>query len=846
MLAMEKSNVLKTRDLDLCVSCEICSAACSQNAIAMEYKLGQFLPKVDNKKCIECGLCLEICPGIDVDHFGLRYQEISNNMFDGPYLNCYTAYSNNPDIRINSTSGGLITTLIIELIRNKDFDAAFVLLFDTFNHEPARLKATSGINEISNSAKSKYVPASVYEVIMALKNQKNSKYIIVGTPCQILGIKKYLRKNELSEKNLFFLGLFCDKTLNFNIIRYFEDRYSRPNEKLIKFDFRTKEKYGWPGNSKLYFDSGRELIVDKSIRVQLKTLFQLKRCLFCLDKLNRCADISFGDCYIKGKEESRGKSTVIIRTKKGEEIFTNYSYLFTFEKSSMGAIRQSQQLEVKTVNLENVKTYVKELDLYPDSISDYESNSQVVRRLSKLSKYMVRGKNYDFNKIRWFEFTSKIEKKLSTARKLTILAALLGRSIVVDIFFRGRSKKGDDSRKLTPGNIIIVGGSLFNKGAQAMTFTTVDQLKRRVPDKNIYLFSAKDFGRDDEEKRLYTFNILPWDVDIKFKLLGFGGTVLGGNNYLEHIEYVRTAIQNAEYIIDISGYALSSQSGLVLSGNYLLDIIIAKKYSVPYYIFPQSIGPFKYPAWQKFILYPLMYLYLKYPEKIFVREEEGLNCVRKFTKKNVEKRYDIVLQNIDYDIANIFKKEFTFKYIKIEPNSVGIIPNSRVFERAKPNKLYSMYRSLINRLLVVNKTVYILRHSYEDLEICEKLKSFFSDNINVRHIFDDLNAIELEHSIKQFDFIIASRYHSLIHSYKNGVPALVIGWATKYHELLKNFDQLDYYFDARKNIDVNVIDSKLDKMIQNYIYEHEKIIDKVNSLRGETVFDIFGVENSQQ
>ena len=233
-----------------------------------------------------------------------------------------------------------------------------------------------------------------------------------------------------------------------------------------------------------------------------------------------------------------------------------------------------------------------------------------------------------------------------------------------------------------------------------------------------------------------------------------------------------------------------------------------------------------------------MKLYLKYPKRIFPREQEGLMCVRKFTKKNVEKNCDIVLQSKGYNLSNIYNKSAHFKDIKIEQNSVGIIPNLRVIERTNPDEIYSVYTSLINRLVDAKKIVYILRHSYEDLEVCEKIIDFFPNSKGVRLIPDDLNAIELENIIKQFDFVIASRYHSIVHSYKNGVPALVIGWATKYLELLENFDQLDYFFDGRSDIDIKKINNKIDKMIQNYKYERTKIINKMNISNKGNIFDI--------
>jgi len=393
---------------------------------------------------------------------------------------------------------------------------------------------------------------------------------------------------------------------------------------------------------------------------------------------------------------------------------------------------------------------------------------------------------------------------------------------------------------MTQRNIIITGGELFNKGAQAMTFTVVDQIRRRFPEKKIYLFSTGDFDREDEEKSMYKFDILPWNLRTKLRLLDFPNRLFmkrGKYGYFE--ENIRNVIKNAYFFIDISGYALSSQWDLFTSADYLLNIVIAKKYSVPYYIFPQSIGPFDYPLQDKIFLFPLMKLYLKYPKRILTREKQGFRSVRKFSKKNTEIGYDIVLQNKEYDLSNIYNKDVHFKNIKIEPNSVGIVPNSRVIERAKPDVIYSVYYSLINRLIEVKKTVYILRYSQEDLEVCEKIKNLFAENKSVKLIFDDLNAIELENIIKQFHFVIVSRYHSLIHSYKNGIPALVIGWATKYSELLENFNQLNYLFDVRNEIDTNKAGSKLYNLIQNYKLEKEKIANKMKFLIKDNIFDIF-------
>ena len=45
------------------------------------------------------------------------------------------------------------------------------------------------------------------------------------------------------------------------------------------------------------------------------------------------------------------------------------------------------------------------------------------------------------------------------------------------------------------GYILITGGNLINKGAQAMTFIAVDEIKRRFPDREVVVISDVDAAR---------------------------------------------------------------------------------------------------------------------------------------------------------------------------------------------------------------------------------------------------------------------------------------------------------------------------------------------------------------
>ena len=56
--------------------------------------------------------------------------------------------------------------------------------------------------------------------------------------------------------------------------------------------------------------------------------------------------------------------------------------------------------------------------------------------------------------------------------------------------------------------ILITGGELFNKGAQAMTFITVDKMKEMFPDHEIIVFSHRDANRSETEKENYRFKFI--------------------------------------------------------------------------------------------------------------------------------------------------------------------------------------------------------------------------------------------------------------------------------------------------------------------------------------------------
>ena len=255
------------------------------------------------------------------------------------------------------------------------------------------------------------------------------------------------------------------------------------------------------------------------------------------------------------------------------------------------------------------------------------------------------------------------------------------------------------------------------------------------------------------------------------------------------------------------------------------------------YILPQSLGPFKYRLWDKIKYYPLLLYYLKYPRIIWAREKDGLAKVKFFVGRNLRQNVDLVLMQNDLDLGNLFTAKPKLRSFPISKNSVGIIPNSKVKENNKENDLYKIYQEIINFLLQKGRNIYIIRHSSEDLDFCKKLKGLFFDNDQVLLIEDDLNSIELKDLLGKFDYLIVSRYHSVIHAYKNKRPCLIIGWAIKYNELAVSFGQQAFCFDIRKKLGKDSICNALLQLNNSYKLESKKIEHKINDLiKNDNIF----------
>ena len=175
---------------------------------------------------------------------------------------------------------------------------------------------------------------------------------------------------------------------------------------------------------------------------------------------------------------------------------------------------------------------------------------------------------------------------------------------------------------------------------------------------------------------------------------------------------------------------------------------------------------------------------------------------------------------------------------EIGEDSVAVIPNSMNASVSSQETVVAMYTEVIGKLLTLGKTVYLLSHSTMDAALCRTLKDHFSDRKTVVLLEQDFSCLEFNELVQKFRYLVASRFHSIVHAYKNGIPCIALGWATKYHDLLKLFGQDEYVFDVRSQAGTAAMLEAIYRMDGCYADEAVKIRLGLDAVQQKNVFDV--------
>jgi len=350
------SSVLFREVIDprLCTNCGTCVGVCPESAITMniDASKGVYIPTLTGK-CNGCGTCIKVCPGLVVDFKELNlvlFNKSPNDYLLGNYVHCYVGYATDYRVRYNSSSGGLVTSLLLFALDYGMIDGALVTKMDDKHPLISLPYLARSRQDIISAAGSKYCPNPINAGLKhIIKHQ--GRFAVVGLPCHIHGIRKaQLILEDLKDKIAFCFGLACHSTPSFKATEYILKNLGINRQDVVSIAYRGK---GWPGGMTIKLRNGTELFVPFKSTIYWGRAFTLFfkpfRCSLCEDKTNELADVSFMDAWLPEflEKDKIGTSLIISRSKHGDELIRKAKKEGYIEVSTIhcDAIIRSQALE---------------------------------------------------------------------------------------------------------------------------------------------------------------------------------------------------------------------------------------------------------------------------------------------------------------------------------------------------------------------------------------------------------------------------------------------------------------------------------------------------------------------
>lgn len=213
-----------------CTGCEACRNVCPKDAIEMRYDQEGFLqPFLIQDKCIKCLACEKTCPVLSSE---IKSSDTSPTV--------YASWNKDADIRKESSSGGAFSAIASGIT---DIGGYVVGASYDVDMHVRHIICNSG-NGIKQLRGSKYVQSEIGDTFRKIKRLLNQSHTVlfVGTPCQVSGLRSYLRKEY---ENLFCLDFICHGTPSPLLFKkYIEWIETNKHIKIHSFNFRSKHS-GW-------------------------------------------------------------------------------------------------------------------------------------------------------------------------------------------------------------------------------------------------------------------------------------------------------------------------------------------------------------------------------------------------------------------------------------------------------------------------------------------------------------------------------------------------------------------------------------------------------------------------
>ncbi|UCD45577.1 MAG: Coenzyme F420 hydrogenase/dehydrogenase, beta subunit C-terminal domain [Candidatus Bathyarchaeota archaeon] len=290
-----------------CVSCGSCAAVCPVNSI----ELDAGTPKLAGL-CVACGMCYANCPSAEFDVEAMETQVYGRTRSKeeadiGVHTGIYAVRAKDESITEHAQDGGAVSAVLSQFLSGVG-DGVVVTGLDSEGVWAPKPVVASTEKELLDCAGTKYTSSpTLIGVDSAVTEYQKEKIAVVGTPCQMRGLRK-VETGEFAEAKIndavdLKVGLFCMETFNHaSFLEYLENAEVDPSD-VDKFEIKNGRFIALQGGERIH-------------NVRLSKVKELIRpcCHSCGDFTSEFADLSVGNM---GSPD--GWSTVVVRTEKGDK-----------------------------------------------------------------------------------------------------------------------------------------------------------------------------------------------------------------------------------------------------------------------------------------------------------------------------------------------------------------------------------------------------------------------------------------------------------------------------------------------------------------------------------------------
>ncbi|MFR4582433.1 Coenzyme F420 hydrogenase/dehydrogenase, beta subunit C-terminal domain [Clostridium cadaveris] len=360
-----------------CTACNACINICAKKCITYEVdSTGTKYAVINEKNCISCSMCKNICP------------QLNNGEKNSPSI-CYAAWSKDEKIRKNSASGGIASELCklfvddkgmfsgVELTEN--FDAVYQLKEDMIKFEKYQ--------------NSKYVYSDTgfifNDIAYALEERK--KVLFIGLPCQVDGLKHYLKLRKINTEKFYAVDLICHGVSPVEFlkahIKYLENKY---NKKATELYFRDPEMntytytFSVKNNNETFYKKQVKRNDVYQIGYHYGIIYR-NNCYKCkYARKERVGDITLADFGYVGKYafceyDNKNVSCILVNTERGEELIKKMkdnNRVFLEKRPLEEELETEKQLKMPTI-------IPKERELFENfyiRTGDFENSMKIAAR----------------------------------------------------------------------------------------------------------------------------------------------------------------------------------------------------------------------------------------------------------------------------------------------------------------------------------------------------------------------------------------------------------------------------------------------------------------------------------